>query len=87
MKKFNNREALVIINALVDQVKSNVEYINDMEAKGMNPLFSTAYVTGETKGIVDQVLKMSMKGSEAFVESVLSDLNKLHEEAVEKNLS
>ena len=65
--KLNFREYTIIVDNLLSGLEINVDYVNNLEKNGKNPLFTKGYVVREYEDLIEKVFSLLSKKDQTYI--------------------
>ena len=65
--KLNFREYTIIVDGLLNSLEDNVDYVNNLEKQGKNPLFTKGYVVREYEDLIEKVFSLLGKKDQTYI--------------------
>ena len=65
--KLNFREYTIIVDGLLNSLEDNVDYVNNLEKQGKNPLFTKGFVIREYEDLIEKVFGLLGKKDQTYI--------------------
>lgn len=65
--KLNFREYTIIVDGLLNSLEDNVDYVNNLEKQGKNPLFTKGFVIREYEDLIEKVFSLLGKKDQTYI--------------------
>jgi hypothetical protein len=65
--KLDFREYTIIVDNLLTGMEINVDYVNNLEKEGKNPLFTKGYIVREYEDLIEKVFGLMGKQDQKYI--------------------